>query len=126
MIRAGRGGAYPADWLDRKVIGIGRDFDGVDIANMSREQIRKARQTRLPAGPRSYRSLNPRLPNRRALSEFLGERFVRTRSGNDVLDPDVAAVRRGVVRIVKRYANTGASQDGERAGQGCPLVAVLE
>lgn len=55
MIRAGRGGAYPADWLDRKVIGIGRDFDGVDIANMSREQIRKARQTRLPAGPRYCR-----------------------------------------------------------------------
>ena len=42
MIRAGRGGAYAADWLDRNVIGIGWDFDGADIANMSREQIKAA------------------------------------------------------------------------------------
>lgn len=55
MIRAERGGAYAADWLDRNVIGIGWDFDGVDIANMSREQIREARQALLPAGPRYYR-----------------------------------------------------------------------
>lgn len=36
MIRAGRGGAYAADWLDRNIIGIGWDFDGADIVNMSR------------------------------------------------------------------------------------------
>lgn len=55
MIRAERGGAYAADWLNRNVIGIGWDFDGADSANMSREQIREARQTRLPAGPRYSR-----------------------------------------------------------------------
>lgn len=42
MIRAGRGGAYAADWLDRNIIGIGWDFDGADIADMSREQIKAA------------------------------------------------------------------------------------
>lgn len=42
MIRAGRGGAHAADWLDRNVIGIGWDFDGADIVNMSREQIKAA------------------------------------------------------------------------------------
>lgn len=42
MIRAGYGGAYAADWLDRNVIGIGWDFDGADIVNMSREQIKAA------------------------------------------------------------------------------------
>lgn len=55
MVRARRGGAYAADWLDRNVIGNGWDFDGVDIANMSRKQTREARQTRLPAGPRYCR-----------------------------------------------------------------------
>lgn len=49
MIRAGRGGAHAADWLDRNVIGIGWDFDGADIVNMSRKQTREARQAhRLP------------------------------------------------------------------------------
>lgn len=28
MIRAGRGGVYAADWLERGVIGIGWDFGG--------------------------------------------------------------------------------------------------
>lgn len=49
MIRAGRGGAYAADWLDRNVIGIGWDFDGADIANMSREQIKAAYTSAHPA-----------------------------------------------------------------------------
>lgn len=49
MIRAGRGGAYPADWLDRNVIGIGWDFDDTDIANMSREQIKAAYVSAHPA-----------------------------------------------------------------------------
>lgn len=42
MIRAGRGGAYAADWLERGVIGIGWDFGGADIAAMDREKIRAA------------------------------------------------------------------------------------
>ena len=42
MIRAGRGGVYASDWLERGVIGIGWDFDGADIAAMNREQIRTA------------------------------------------------------------------------------------
>ena len=42
MIRAGRGGVYAADWLERGVIGIGWDFGGVDIAAMDREKIRAA------------------------------------------------------------------------------------
>lgn len=49
MIRAERGGAYAADWLDRNVIGIGWDFDGADIANMSREQIKAAYTSAHPA-----------------------------------------------------------------------------
>ena len=49
MIRAGRGGAYAAGWLDRNVIGIGWDFDGVDIANMSRGQIKAAYVSAHPA-----------------------------------------------------------------------------
>lgn len=40
MIRAGRGGAYAADWLDQGIIGIGWDFVGADIANMSRDKIK--------------------------------------------------------------------------------------
>ena len=42
MIRAGRGGAYAADWLERGIIGIGWDFGGADIATMDREKIRAA------------------------------------------------------------------------------------
>ncbi len=42
MIRAGRGGIYAKDWLERGVIGIGWDFGGVDIAAMGREKIRAA------------------------------------------------------------------------------------
>lgn len=42
MIRAGRGGAYAADWIERGVIGIGWDFGGSDIAAMDREKIRAA------------------------------------------------------------------------------------
>lgn len=49
MIRAGHGGAYAAGWLDRNVIGIGWDFDGADIANMSREQIKAAYTSAHPA-----------------------------------------------------------------------------
>lgn len=40
MIRAGRGGIYAADWLNRELVGIGWDFGATDIASMSREQIR--------------------------------------------------------------------------------------
>lgn len=42
MIRAGRGGVYASDWLERGVIGTSWDFDGADIAAMDREQIRAA------------------------------------------------------------------------------------
>lgn len=42
MIRAGRGGAYAADWLERGVIGIGWDFGGLDIATIDRDGIRTA------------------------------------------------------------------------------------
>ncbi len=42
MIRAGRGGVYASDWLERGLVGIGWDFGGADIASMSREQIRAA------------------------------------------------------------------------------------
>ena len=49
MIRAGHGGAYAADWLDRNVIGFGWDFDGADIVNMSRDQIKAAYVAAHPA-----------------------------------------------------------------------------
>ena len=49
MIRAGRGAAHAADWLDRNIIGIGWDFDGAEIANMSREQIKAAYVSARPA-----------------------------------------------------------------------------
>ncbi len=42
IIRAGRGGTYTADWLERGVIGIGWDFGGLDIAPMDREETRAA------------------------------------------------------------------------------------
>lgn len=42
MIRAGRGGVYAADWLERGIVGIGWDFGGADIAGMNREKIRAA------------------------------------------------------------------------------------
>lgn len=42
IIRAGRGGAYALDWLERGIVGIGWDFGGADISKMSREQIREA------------------------------------------------------------------------------------
>ncbi len=42
MIRAGRGGVYAADWLERGIIGIGWDFGDADIAAMNREKIRAA------------------------------------------------------------------------------------
>ena len=38
MIRAGRGGVYAADWLERGIVGIGWDFGGADIAGMNREK----------------------------------------------------------------------------------------
>lgn len=34
MIRAGRGGVYAADWLERGIIGIGWDFGGADITGV--------------------------------------------------------------------------------------------
>lgn len=40
MIRAGHGGVYAEDWLDKKKIGINWDFGSKDIASMKREQIR--------------------------------------------------------------------------------------
>ena len=42
MIRAGRGGVYATDWLERGVIGIGWDFGSADITAMDREAIRSA------------------------------------------------------------------------------------
>lgn len=42
MIRAGRGGTFAADWIENGIVGIGWDFDGLDIANMDRDQIRAA------------------------------------------------------------------------------------
>lgn len=41
--------AHAADWLDRNIIGIGWDFDGAEIANMSREQIKVAYVSAHPA-----------------------------------------------------------------------------
>lgn len=40
MIRAGRGGVYAQEWLAHGLIGIGWNFDGADIANMTKEEIR--------------------------------------------------------------------------------------
>ena len=42
MIRAGRGGVYAADWLERGIIGIGWDFGGANIAAMDRDSIKTA------------------------------------------------------------------------------------
>ncbi len=42
MIRAGRGGTFATDWIENGIVGIGWDFDGLDIANMGRDQIRAA------------------------------------------------------------------------------------
>lgn len=53
MIRAGRGGVYAADWLERGYVGIGWDFGGVDISVMSRDQIRTAYESLHPGESRS-------------------------------------------------------------------------
>lgn len=53
MIRAGRGGVYAADWLESGCIGIGWDFEGADIASMSRERIRAAYEAAHPGESRS-------------------------------------------------------------------------
>ena len=37
MIRAGRGGTFATDWVENNIIGIGWDFNGLDIANMDRD-----------------------------------------------------------------------------------------
>lgn len=42
IIRAGRGGIYAEDWASRGIVGIGWDFNGVDIAAMSKDDIRNA------------------------------------------------------------------------------------
>ena len=42
IIRAGRGGIYAEDWAEQGMVGIGWDFDGADIAAMSKEEIRIA------------------------------------------------------------------------------------
>ena len=49
MIRAGRGGTFATDWVENSIIGIGWDFDGLDIANMDRDQIRAAYAAAHPA-----------------------------------------------------------------------------
>ena len=49
MIRAGRGGTFATDWVENSIIGIGWDFDGLDIANMDRDQIRAAYAAARPA-----------------------------------------------------------------------------
>lgn len=40
MIRAGRGGMYATEWLDKSVVGIGWDLEGANIALMPKEEIR--------------------------------------------------------------------------------------
>lgn len=42
LIRAGRGGAYAADWIRNGIVGIDWNFGGADIAAMSRERIETA------------------------------------------------------------------------------------
>ena len=49
MIRAGRGGTFATDWVENSIIGNGWDFDGLDIANMDRDQIRTAYAAAHPA-----------------------------------------------------------------------------
>lgn len=49
MIRAGRGGTFATDWVENGIIGIGWNFDGLDIANMDRRQIRAAYAAAHPA-----------------------------------------------------------------------------
>ena len=48
MIRAGHGGVYAAEWYESGIVGIGWDFDGADIASMSREQLRDAYTAKHP------------------------------------------------------------------------------
>lgn len=49
MIRAGRGGVYAGEWLERGIIGIGWDFGGADISAMGREEIKAAYVSAHPA-----------------------------------------------------------------------------
>lgn len=57
MIRAGREGVHAADWLNRGVIGINWDYDGQDIAKMSRDDLKSAYGRANPAAaPRKVAS----------------------------------------------------------------------
>lgn len=42
MIRAGRGGARAAEWLEAGKVGIGWDFGGTDISAMTRDEMKAA------------------------------------------------------------------------------------
>ncbi len=42
LIRAGRGGMYADDWLDRGIVGIGWDLGGEDISCMDRDRMKAA------------------------------------------------------------------------------------
>ena len=58
IIRAGRGGVYAADWLQRGIVGIGWDLDGADISAMTREQIRGAYSAARPSESKGRVSAN--------------------------------------------------------------------
>lgn len=58
LIRAGRGGIYAADWLQRGIVGIGWGLGGADISAMTREQIRGAYSAARPAESKGRVSAN--------------------------------------------------------------------
>ena len=58
IIRAGRGGVYAAEWLQRGIVGIGWDLDGADISAMTREQIRCAYSAARPSESKGRVSAN--------------------------------------------------------------------
>ena len=63
MIRAGRGGMYAEDWLEQGIVGIGWDFGGVDITEMTRDQLRI-----------SYSALHPAM-NHGQVGQAAGQAF---------------------------------------------------
>ena len=58
IIRAGRGGVYAANWLQRGIVGIGWDLGGADISAMTREQIRGAYSAAHPSESKGRVSAN--------------------------------------------------------------------
>ena len=85
MIRAGRGGVYAADWLERGVIGIGWDFGGANIAVMDRDAIKNAYATAHPSENKLIAAVNIARVYRFARRLINARQLLRTHQVHELL-----------------------------------------